>query len=304
MNVKDNEPLYLDIDTKLASVVEALPEPPAWYEAWSHLGPESTEVARLAVYQAIRDSGVLPDEAGFYLVAWQTDAITSLVAEEALREMDERLTAIQREHGLEEGEDWLPEEAPQEYEQLRLAYLDAWNVIFADKLAEFGEREMAELLRADPDEFDDRSDAGQVYFHGPRVFDDSDVPPWLDHLVETVAANMETMGAAGPLAFQYGEEDGIWDVVLYPTRVELVGGALDGEVVEPGFSLDLEGLRAAFKDVVALTWNSMGYQEGPYISIEGKCQGHHVFLQVLAYAPEDEEPGMKLDCSKRGEYPG
>ena len=107
----------------------------------------------------------------------------------------------------------------------------------------------------------------------------------------------------GPLAFRYGEEDGFWEVILYPTPVELVGGASDGEVVQPGFTLDLEGLRSAFEQIDALSWNSLGFgdSEGPYVAIEGKVQGHTVYLQILAYAPEDEEPGMKLDCSKGGD---
>jgi hypothetical protein len=39
--------------------------------------------------------------------------------------------------------------------------------------------------------------------------------------------------------------------------------------------------------------------EGPHVSIEGVYRGHDVFVQVLAYAPDDEEPGMKLDVSPR-----
>jgi hypothetical protein len=294
--------LHIAINSKLASVVEALPEPPAWHEMWSRLGPESTEQERLTVYQAIRDSGVLPDEAGFYLVSWQIDAIASLVAEEVLRDMDERLTAIQRKYGLEEGELWLPGEAPKEYEDLRREYQAAWDGIYAEKLVELGEQEMAEQFRTAPDEFERRSSIGQAYFHGARKSEDSDVPPWLDHLVETVAENMEAVNAMGPLGFRYGEEAGFWEVMLYPVPVELVGGAVDGEVVAPGFTLDLEGLRSAFEQINGFSWNSIGFHdgEGPYISIEGKFQGHHVYLQIMAYAPEDEEPGMKLDCSKGG----
>jgi hypothetical protein len=44
-------------------------------------------------------------------------------------------------------------------------------------------------------------------------------------------------------------------------------------------------------------WDALGLNDsdGPRIAIEGVYQGHEVFVQVLAYAPEDEEPGMKLD---------
>ena len=85
----------------------------------------------------------------------------------------------------------------------------------------------------------------------------------------------------------------------YPTPVELVGGAVDGEVVAPGFTLDVEELRAAFDRIEALVWHSLGFphDEGPRLVVEGVLQGRKVFLQVLAYAPEDEEPGMRLDTS-------
>jgi hypothetical protein len=161
---------------------------------------------------------------------------------------------------------------------------------------------MVKLFRTAPEEFTRRSDSGQEYFHGPRQSQDSDVPPWLDNLVETVAGNMEAISAMGPLVFRYGEEEGFWEVILYPSPVELVGGAVDGEVVAPGFTLDLEGLRSAFEKIDAFSWNSIGFHDGerPYIAIEGEIQGQHVYLQVLAYAPEDEEPGMKLDCTKSG----
>ena len=39
--------------------------------------------------------------------------------------------------------------------------------------------------------------------------------------------------------------------------------------------------------------------EGPKISVEVVYHGHEVFIQVLAYAPEDEEPGMKLNTTRR-----
>ena len=92
----------------------------------------------------------------------------------------------------------------------------------------------------------------------------------------------------------------MWQIDLYPTPVELIGGAMDGEVVAPGFSLDIEQLRGLFDRIDAVTWQSLGFRagEGPHVSVEGVYQGHEVFIQVLAYAPEDEEPGMKLDTTR------
>jgi hypothetical protein len=105
----------------------------------------------------------------------------------------------------------------------------------------------------------------------------------------------------GPLGLRYREEEGFWEVWIYPTPVELVGGRHDGEVVVPGFSLDLEQLHECFESVVAFHWNALGlnYSEGPHVAIEGIFQGCEVYLQVLAYAPEGEEPGLKLDARPR-----
>jgi hypothetical protein len=291
MNTLDNDPLHAAINAQLTSIVASMATRPAWYDAWLALGPESTEQQRLDVYQAIRDSGVLPPEAGFYLVSWQIDAMTSQLAEETLRPMDDELAAIQVAHGLGEDEFWRPGEAPEEYEQLRLKYQDAWDRLFAEQLKAHGEQAMAELFQADPDAFQQRSNLGWRHFHGT---DNPEI--WLNELGDAVAETMTADSGMGPLGFRYYEDDGCWVLLVYPRAVELIGGADDGGVVAPGFSLDLEELRSLFDRVDAYFWESLGLSdhEGPCVSIEGVYQDHEVFVQVLAYAPDDEEPGLKL----------
>ena len=301
MNARDNDPLHEPINAKLAEVVAGLTMNPAWFDAWTALGPESTEEARLVVYRAVRDSRLLPEEAGFYLVSWQIDAMTSLDAETTLGHLDEQMKAIEEAHGMEEGEFWPPGKAPEEYEELRQQYQAAWDEMYVAKLGEFGEHEMARQYRSDPDGFRRRSEAGRAFFHGPGKADDSDAPEWVYELAEVVAGNMTSISGPGPLGFLYLEEDSFWEVIIYPKPVELLGGAEDGEIVAPGFSLDLEELRTEFDQIAACSWQSLGYPhgEGPHVSIEGVYQGHEVFVQVLAYAPEDEEPGMKLHTRPR-----
>ena len=126
------------------------------------------------------------------------------------------------------------------------------------------------------------------------------MPEWLDSLLDGIAGQMTAQAASGPLGYRYREEQGFWEVMVYPTPVELVGGAHDGEVVAPGFCLDLEGLRSLFDQVSDSGWDALGSPSGgSHVWIEGICQGHQVFLQVFAYAPEDEKPGMKVDASRK-----
>jgi hypothetical protein len=60
------------------------------------------------------------------------------------------------------------------------------------------------------------------------------VPVWLQSLVDAVAASMSAHNPMGPLTFCYGEDQGAWEVIVYPAPIELLGGAYDGEIVSPG----------------------------------------------------------------------
>jgi hypothetical protein len=51
------------INAKLAEIAAATSSLSAWHEAWSHLGPDSAEQERLAVYRAVRDAGSVPEDA-------------------------------------------------------------------------------------------------------------------------------------------------------------------------------------------------------------------------------------------------
>jgi hypothetical protein len=222
--------------------------------------------------------------------------MASLEAETSLRDLDDRMEAIEQAYETEHGEPWLPDEAPPEYEELLDQSHAACERIFLAKLETFGEQEMADLYRADYAEFHRQSEAGRQYFYGT-----DEAEEWLDDLVQAVAENMTDESGPGTLGSRYREEDGCWEILIYPTPVELVGGAEDGEIVAPGFSLDLDGLRSLFERVDDFSWQALGLNasEGPHVSIEGVYQGHEVWLQVLAYAPEDEEPGSKIHTSPR-----
>ncbi len=298
MDNRENDPWHTAINAKLGEIASASSPPPNWYEAWLRLGSESSEEHRLAVYRAVRDAGSVPEDAAFFLVSWQIDAITLLDAEEALQPYEQRIAVLRQKYGLDKEEPPQPGEGPPDYEEAQDQLYDAWDALYAAKLEDLGEPDMARLFRADQAEFGRRSEAGRQFFHGPD--DDDEETDWLDQLLAAVVACVEAHSAMGPLGMRYREEEGFWEVWVYPTPVELVGGRHDGEIVVPGFTLDLEQLRAAFDSVAAFGWNSLGLNsdEGPCVSIEGHFQGREIFLQVLAHFPEGEEPGLKLDTTR------
>ena len=298
---RDDHPLHAAINARLAEIAAALPTPPFWYEAWTRLGSQATDRERLTVYRAVRDAGSVPEEAGFFLVAWMLDVLTDERAEEGLREIEERLKAVREKYGLEADTSADAEDVPNEYREAMQQSHEAWDALYVATLEEHDEHDMARLFLEDEEEFDERYETGRQFFHGPEDDDATEDDDWLNSLLEEVGSCMEPDSPMGPLGLRYREEEGFWEVWLYPTPVELVGGKHDGEVVVPGFSLDLEQLRECFDSVVSCHWNALGlnYPEGPHVAIEGVFQGREVYLQVLAYEPEGEEPGLKLDATRR-----
>jgi hypothetical protein len=301
MDAPDHDPLHAAIDAKLAQVAAQTPTLPPWYAAWRRLGSESAEEDRLAVYRAVRDAGSVPDEAGLYLVSWQIDALILPDAETSLRDLEDRMEAIKCAHGLEEDDGWPSGGAPPEYEVAHRRFHEAWDALYAAKLEALGENDMARLFRTDRAEFERRSEAGRRFFYGPDLADEAEATAWLDGLLEAVAACVEAESPMGPWGMRFLETDGFWEITVYPTPVELVGGRHDGRRVAPGFSLDLELLRSAFDAVSHFGWDALGLNcpEGPFVWVEGAYQGWEVYVQVLAYPPEDEEPGLHVEAARR-----
>ncbi|MEK6238190.1 MAG: hypothetical protein N2C14_26040 [Planctomycetales bacterium] len=294
MNPRDDFPLYAAINAKLTEIVKSSPVPPDWHDAWMRLRTKTPEEERLRVYQAVRDSGCLPDDAGFHLVVWQIDAMTSEIAVSELRELDERLAEIDQEQGFEDGRSEAGERS-EEYDQVLDEYHVAWDRIFLRELAKHGETLAAELYRTAPDEFDRRSKAGQEFFHGARQ---DNFPAWLHDVIQAATGCM-TVSTPVPAGAQYAEENGLHEVLLYPTPVELMGGAQDGGLATPSFSVDLEAFRGVLDKVVDFGWDAHGDPEHavPHVWLEGSHAGNNVLLRVLAFPPEDEEPGSKIQAT-------
>jgi len=298
---ENDQPLHAAINAKLAEIAAASAPPPPWYAAWSRLGSQSTDLERLAVYQAVRAAGSVPADASFFLIAWMLDLLTDERAEEGLRETEANLEAVRQQYGLEEDTPADSEDVPDEYRAALQQVQDAWDALYATALEEHGEHDLARLFREDEAAFDERYEAGRQFFHGEEHDDEVEDDDWLDTLLEEIGGCLEAESLMGPLGVRYREEEGCWELWVYPTPVEVVGGRHDGEVVVPGFSLDLELLRACFDSVVAVHWNALGLNcpEGPHVALDGIFQGREIYLQVLACVPEGEAPGWKFDATRR-----
>ena len=175
----DNEYFDADIDfvLDLDDALQAELEGTEWESQVGKLDEDTPLEERVLLYQQIRDAGVLPDDAAFFLIAWTVETI----AEERVQALyaaqyAARFERLAKEHGLDEDklEVMDPDELPEDYRALQLEFAQSIDALMAATFQSFGEHKMASLYKMQQEEFDRRYDAGYTYFFG----DDENVDEW------------------------------------------------------------------------------------------------------------------------------
>jgi hypothetical protein len=272
MSTQDRDRLHAVLDARLSDIATSLLEPPPWYEPWLRLGPKSTWEERLLVCQAVRDSGSLPDEAGYFLVSWIIEDLAITVESERV----DRLHSLNRRESRR-----------------------ASDRIFADLLDQHGEHEMAERFRTDPLGHARRREVGRRFFFEAGGAEPPEDPAWLKEFVKVVSSSLLTDRSTGHLGIRYREDGGIWEISVYP----LPGGDLEEaerSAASPGFAWDIEELRSVFDRIGGSGWYAVcpSGTESPYVWIEGDYQDHEVFLRLLPSEPVHDEPGEVYEVWK------
>ncbi len=127
-------------------------------------------------------------------------------------------------------------------------------------------------------------------------------PNWLAETVNRVATRFHSADSLAPLGCHYyhDEQHGIWEVTIFVSRTETVGGELDGKFTNSRFSVDLTGLESIFSEIERFSWQaaSLGDDDdlGPHLAVEGRIKGHHVWLRIVANPPPQYEAGRIADA--------
>jgi len=130
-------------------------------------------------------------------------------------------------------------------------------------------------------------------------------PQWMKALMEVVIECMEPLNIMGPLGYRFlepehpeNEFEG-WQIAVYPTANEVVGGEQDGSFLFPGFALDIDTMLATFSSVEGVVWNNpvhyTGDLDGPNLSIQGTFTGVPLWLRIFHWPPGDEEASLLVD---------
>jgi hypothetical protein len=154
------------------------PEPETQWRALAarlaELGPDALDAQLLVTFRNARDTGAVPPDAGFFLVAH----ILTAMADEALTD-DPRvvrlaweLEELEKEAGLKPGQGFLPGEAPETWEARRTEYDAACDRARSAFFRAYGEAEMAEVYLRERATFVRRFESGRRFFHGLPMLPD------------------------------------------------------------------------------------------------------------------------------------
>jgi len=270
MTTKNRGRLHAVIDAKLAAIATSLGESPSWYEPWSRLCPESTWEERLIVCQAVRNSGIIPAEAGYFLASW-------IMEDRALVMMSERVDSL---------------EFMNRRESRR-----ATDRSFAHLLDQHGEHEMAVQFRTDPLGHARRREVGRRFFFREKGEEPLQDPTWIKQFVKIVSSSLVTDRSTPHLGFRYRVDDRNWEVSVYPSHEEGNHEVAEGSGASAGFAWNIEELRSVFDSIDGSGWYAVpsGETECPYLWIEGNYQSHEVFLRLLSGKPDHLESGEKCE---------
>jgi len=120
-------------------------------------------------------------------------------------------------------------------------------------------------------------------------------PSWLATFADQVAAQIHPIDVLAPLGCHYHLDEEVWEVTLFVSKTEVIGGPKDGRLKNSRFQLDIKGVLETFDAVESCAWQPMGLGEedevGPHLSIEGIYAGHPIWLRLPATAPQQFDPG-------------
>ncbi len=128
-------------------------------------------------------------------------------------------------------------------------------------------------------------------------------PSWLRWFVSDASKGILDQASIAPLGchFYHDAKLNTWEISIFVSRTEVVGGPGDGRMIGSGLLVDVGAVIAAFDQLPSLHWQSEAVcdddQLGNHISLEGIARGHQVWLRILHEAPAEFSPGRLLHAS-------
>ncbi len=128
-------------------------------------------------------------------------------------------------------------------------------------------------------------------------------PTWLTKLANEIAAHLEPIESLSPVGCHYHQGESGWEITVFASKTEVVGGPHDGGLYESRFRIDLKQLASVFSEINEIHWQAQGLgredELGAHLSIEGTYENEPVWVRIPAKAPSRFEPGRQMHIHHR-----
>ncbi|SFH70165.1 hypothetical protein [Planctomicrobium piriforme] len=126
-------------------------------------------------------------------------------------------------------------------------------------------------------------------------------PQWLSEFVEGVCGCLHAVEELPPIGCHYIHADQTWEVSIFISPTELVGGEHDGERLSCLYVVDVVDLMHVFDVVESASWQPLALNETDelksHLAVSGYFQGNSIWLRILAETPERYDPGRFIDLN-------
>uniref|UniRef100_A0A7C4QP51 Uncharacterized protein n=1 Tax=Schlesneria paludicola TaxID=360056 RepID=A0A7C4QP51_9PLAN len=114
-------------------------------------------------------------------------------------------------------------------------------------------------------------------------------PEWLTDFAQALLAHLHPTASSAPIGCHYHHSGTTWEITLFVSRREILGGPNDGRLQATRFCLDLLGICQVFDQVSSVAWQAHRQgrwdELGAHVAVEGDYRGQRVWLRIPAMAP-------------------
>ena len=134
----------------------------------------------------------------------------------------------------------------------------------------------------------------------PRKNAENRPPAWLRWLSNDAARGIVADEYHAPIGCHYykNSANDEWEVSVFVSATEVVGGPMDGRTLPLQVQLDIVHVMNLFDETPTVYWQSDAVatddELAQHISFEGTARGHKVWLRILKESPEGMGPGRLL----------
>ena len=129
-------------------------------------------------------------------------------------------------------------------------------------------------------------------------------PEWLARFVNAATTSINSYDVLSPLGCHFQQVQDVWEITVFASRTEIVGGPQDGSLSTSRFNVDVYEVLQQFSKVDAINWQAQSFDSrddlGAHLSIEGSYENHQIWFRITSTAPEQFEAGRRADVNHRG----